>query len=106
MARKSGFEETGPSPLLTELARTRLLCLRRSERAMAGAAARAAVALTTIAFWLWLLAGGQLESVGLRSVPPALLTALAYVSGVFLAVLVGPKANALLHAAVARKAHA
>lgn len=103
MVRKGDFEEAAANPLFSELTRTRQVLLHGSEHAMAGTAARAAGAVATIAFWLWLLAGGELEKAGLPSVPSALLAALAYVSGAFLAVLLAPRSTALLQAVVARK---
>lgn len=72
--------------------------------AMGGAAARAAVAVATIGFWLWMLIGDAYARQCMLAFPPALWLGLAYMSGVFVALMVGPRPDVLVLAEIERRA--
>lgn len=90
--------------LAAEPKRYRRLVILGWVNAMGGAAARAAVAFATIGFWLWMLLGGGYACQGMLAFPPALWTGLAYMSGVFIALLIGPRPDALVLAEIERRA--
>ncbi|MDP9897334.1 hypothetical protein J2W32_006509 [Variovorax boronicumulans] len=104
MSRQSDFEDAAMQSLAAESKRYRRLVLLGWVNAMGGAAARAAVAVATIGFWLWLLIGGGYACQGMLAFASPLWTGLAYMSGVFIALLIGPRPDALVLAEMKRRA--
>lgn len=82
--------------------RLRSIGVENEPSAIESCAASAALALATIAFWVWLAAGGL--PAGATTVPVPLLALLAYGSGVLVAVLLAPSPHAQYMAGATRHA--
>lgn len=82
--------------------RPRSIGVENEPSAIGSCAASAALALATIAFWVWLAAGGP--HAGATTIPAPLFALLAYGSGVLVAVLLSPSPHAEYMAEATRHA--